>query len=459
MDNYDKYEEEINIFTLLWFVISKWKCILIVAIIGLVLGAGYAVTSSAPSDSATDTESNVVEEESKVSEYNLAKQTYEAGKARVESLERYMTESAIMDINPYELYKGAVTYVIDGEQKKLIGVNACIYSYVYDGALMSDLIEVGPYTTQELEKLIGVNQNGSGSVVLNENTTGQTYIRISIMAQNEQETEALLAKIETSLNDYLNTLQSQNNITMYTFLASEIKTSSSTELAEYQASMRSKYNEEKTNLETYKSAMENKEESVDLQTERGISKTTLIKYSGGGFAGGIVLAVIIWILIYFFCDRLYTVPDRERRFGVKQLGTVYNFEKLKSVDLRIAHKLGGVYSKLPLEEQKKVVLLNIKNELKKIGTIKKVFLVSSLGDALDETLSLKKGLEEAGYLVDGCENIIGRADVLKRVSLCDTAIVIENNKNSRANLIEIEINILKEYVGTILGMVIVENKV
>lgn len=74
-------------------------------------------------------------------------------------------------------------------------------------------------------------------------------------------------------------------------------------------------------------------------------------------------------------------------------------------------------------------------------------LVSSIGETLkDETAFIKTGLEEAGYTVSDCVNIIGRPDVLENAKNYDTAIVFEKKYKSSNNLLVQENSVIKEYI-------------
>lgn len=456
MDNYGKHEDGLDILAALGYLVTKWKSIIIIAIIGLVLGAGYAVISTNEAAVPADNTGMSAEE---TTSYDMAKRTYEESQKRVEMLEEYLAESAYMAINPYDVQRSTISYSVEGLQKELPGVNAAIYSYVIDGALIEDLVKVGPYTEKEVDLLISIEQSPEEFVVLNENSLGQTTFRISIMTGTEKEAKELLDQMKISLDAYIDTLKEQQVITSYEHLSSEVKTVVANVIAEDQSYFREKYNNEKSNLNTYKEKYESEASSANVLTENGgISKGTLIKYGGVGFVGGAVIAIVFWILVCVFDSRLYAITDKEKRFGTKLLASIYNYEKLRGIDLLLGHKLGGVYSKMSLAEQQQVALLNIKTELEKRDTVDKVFLASSWTKSQVEMQFFKTALEEAGYVVVIGNNIIGNAEILKEAALCDVAIIIESNNVSKTALVREEINILNQYVGDVLGLIVVQNK-
>ena len=456
MDNHTT-EREINILAILRFLLTKWKSIFIIAIVGLVLGAGYAAISGY--DGSTPVMETDTNEEDAVA-YNAASQIYEASKQRLATIEKYIAESAFMAIDPYNVYKGTMCYVITGTQSELVGANTELYSFVFDGELKSDLASIGPYTIKDLDILVGIAQNPEEVIVVDSDSLGQITLRVSIMTQSPEEAQELLVQMESLLDAYMKEMQSQQDIISYECVTSEIKEIISTTIAEQQSLLREKYNNEKSNLEIYKDNLNAVKADTPVLTDgSGVSKFELIKYGGVGFVAGIIIAAVIWVLIYLWGSKLYMITDKEGRFGVKQIASIYNFENLNRLDLWLGHKLNGVYSELPLDEQRNVSLLNIKNELKKRDAVKKVFIASSWNAAQQEIQIIKKDLEAEGYIVEFGERIIGNLNALKSAAQCDVSIVIESNNESKTDMVTEEIRVLKQYVDDILGMVIVQNKI
>ena len=175
----------------------------------------------------------------------------------------------------------------------------------------------------------------------------------------------------------------------------------------------------------------------------------------GAFLTGCI-SVGMWIIIYFASGKLYTGPDVERKFRMNALGSVALCNKKNPVDKWIFHKMNGLYSQFSKEEQEKIVLLNIKNELKKNKEIEKVMLISSLGNAISESAQfIKTALERDGFIVSEVVNIIGRTDNLEMAENFDTAIVVENLNQSKINLTEAECSTIKEYIPSVSGIVLV----
>lgn len=452
----NKCEEGLDILAFIKYLFTKWKSIVIIAVIGLLLGAGYGFIS-AQDTQAGSSELSATEKE--LREYEAAKRTYEASEKRVEAVETYVLESAFMEINPYDLHKGTVSYAVESQQKNLQALNTALYSFVADGALVSDLEEVGPYTAVDLGALLQIEQDPDTFVVVSPDGMGKTTLRISIMAKTADEATELMEIIEISVQEYLDQLKSAGQLTGYEQLSSNVKSVVSNSVAEQQSYYREKYSAERSNNSTYKTTLEEKTPAkTEVVLSDGIDKGQLMKYSGAGLIAGIVIAIVLWTLVCIMNDRLYAVTDKEKRFGVKELAKVYNYEKMRGLDLMLGHLFGGVYSRLPVVEQREIALSNIKRELSENENIKKIVLASSLNYEEEELLIFKQALEAAGYEVVVGNGIVGNANLLQSVALCDCAIIIENNHASKSKLVKEEIMILKQYVKNVLGMVVVQKK-
>lgn len=195
-------------------------------------------------------------------------------------------------------------------------------------------------------------------------------------------------------------------------------------------------------------------ESEIFAVETDVAASTILYAVIGAFLGGVASAGV-WFVVFFAGGKLYAVADMERKFRTKVLGTVAVCDKKNPIDIWLFNKMNGLYSHFDKTEQEKIVLLNIKNELNKNDEIKKVMLVSSLGEEIKEAAQfIKTGLEEEGYTVSDCVNVIGRPDVMESAAEYDAAIVVENTTKSSTKLVAEENDVIKEYMNNGLYMVL-----
>lgn len=449
--SYDKYEEEVSIVKLFWYCVKHWKSIIAIGIIGLILGCGYAFISV----SGAETDEITIEDVSL--EQSVSKELYQFSEERFNNVQEYIEDSRLLELDAYHLFKGSTTLNITAPLQNLEAIEGYVTSYALNGALFNELEEeTGLYNTKDLLYLVECTCYGADAITTGENQQGQMSAVVSVLAKTEKEAGILLEQMNVSLISGIENVKDSYSIISVKAVNMSVVGATSTWLAEKQDLIRSKVSTERDALESSKSMLEDTEKVVPSD-ENDISKKSLIKYGGVGFVGGVVIGFVLWILVFFCSGKLFAVFDVENRFMIKFLGSIHNLEKRNVIDRWISQKGKGVYSSLSLEEQRKIALLNIKNELKKINNVQKVFLVSSQGAKISEAEMLKEELKIAGYQVQGCDNVIGRSDVLAQMKPNDAVIVMENEEKSKVDLVEAEISALKEYVNNVLGIVIVGN--
>ena len=453
---YDKYEEEFSLFGLIWFWVSRWKSIVAVALVGLILGCGFVV-ATAPQSNTTES----TEYEASI-RYQMADDLSEFSSDRLDNLGDYVVDTKLLDIDAYDLYRGSITFKVQASQTELEAVYGALYAFLNNGEMYANVADAtGLYSERDLASLVGCSafrSNATGAV--DADSLSSLTLAITVLGADEAEAKTLLQQVETQLGAYTAELQQVYNIVAFAVVDTSVVNATAKNLAEYQDELRNKYSAEKDKLKTHKAALSEALAAEDIPeaTEAGIDKGDLVKYGGVGFGAGLILALLVWGLLYLFGDKLYAVDKMEERLQMKSLGTIYDTKKLNPIDRAIAQKRGDVYCALPVEEQRKVVLLNIKNELKKTAAIEKVYLVSSFGEKLAEAALLKTELAAAGYVVVGCSNVIGRADLLEQMNKTDAVVVLENKDFSKTSLMEAEVALLKEYVDNVLGFVVIGGK-
>ena len=454
---YDKYEEEINIFSLIWYWASHWKSIVAVALIGLIIGCGFAVMTAPESISA---ETGTTESTELSTEEQIASELQMFNEERMESLQEYVASTGLLEIDPYNLYRGSLTYKIETPQESIGAVYGAIYSYFNNGMLYTELSEAtGLYTPTDYANLTGYTVYGVNESKVINTSEGEMTFAITVLGKDYEEASFLLAQMEKSIVSYTEQLKSSYTITENRVVDTAVSKGISTALADYQDTIRKKFTSEKEIRNNYTTAYGDlqQETSVDATTSE-LSKTTVLMYGAVGLVVAFVLALFVWGLIYLFGDKLYAVDKPENKFGLKPLGSIQDTQKMNVIDRFIARKRGSVYVSLPIEEQRKVVSLNIKNELKKLSSLGTVYIVSSLGEKFAEAEHVKAELEKAGYKVCGCHNVIGRSDVLEQMNPNDAVVIFENKDTSKVSLLEAELTLVKEYVDNVLGIVLVGGK-
>ncbi|MGN1157352.1 MAG: hypothetical protein ACI4TK_14345 [Agathobacter sp.] len=457
---YEGYEEGINFIDMLWFCVSRWKSIVAIGLIGLILGCGFSILKSPENTINIEDQGN--ENGDAAYELELTEQLVTLTEQRLLEIQNYVENSKLMKINPYDLYQGTISYRINALQGELDAINDTLYSFVKNGKLAEQLEnETGLYESKDLSQMMSFVQNGADVVAITDmNTPGQISVTITLLGKTQGETEILLAQTQKAIDLYLNELKGEYNVNNFSVLEMTVVNTQSTVLAEYQDKIRTKIYNEQQSLRGYMSVLKEVDDiDIFAQTEyQGINKKEMVLYGGIGFVVGCFIAIAVWILLFCMGQKLCSISNLEVKFNVKQFGTIQELKKLNIIDRWIAKKRGKIYGALSVEEQRNLVFFNVMNEIKKKDTIKKICLISSLNDCMEEASLLKENLESEGFVVEKYSNIIGNTMALKKVMMCDAAIVLENKDVSKTILVQEEINLLKEHVDNVLGLILVNGK-
>lgn len=467
--NYE-YEEEINLITLFLYALKHWRRILIGLLIGGLFGAGLAAAGSLLEKRSDVVEGTLEEAEAASSGYvrlQLAEEMCSTIESNMDALATHMRESRLMQMDPYDMYQGSLVYRVEAPVKNLESIRTAVEAYAMEGALYQELEkDLGFYSVSDLEQLNSVLTADESTVEMKVpnpgNDAGVLCDVITIKAQTEEEASQLLAQAADSLDVYIKSLDRAYGVKAYDVQSMAVIAIQDMDLAEYQDNIRLRADLERETLSTFEKELAAAKASVESVAEEpseepnreGVSVKTMALYAVVGSFLGCAAVIGYYSLAFLLGGKLCAVSNPEGAYGVPVLGRVHDLSELKGLDLWIAQKLCGIYSGLPKAEQLKIVLLNIKNQLQKIDAVQTVLLVSSLGDAVPEAELLKTGLEATGYEVLGCENVIGRADVLEQASRCQAAVVIESFTDSKAALVKEEVEVLRQYLGQVVGMIV-----
>jgi len=432
-----EYEEEIDLVKLIWFCMSKWKSIISCVLIGAVLGGTIAVAASNISFSKEKNISIYTDEyiDEKIAE--LQENNAEIATQAVTHAMNMIEESKLIGIDPYNMYVGSLNMFAFTSLENLTVIESAFRAFNTDEALYNELLKTfDSYNKKDLQKLVWLSASNQSAEDINHHIG-----TITAYGSSEDEVDQLLKEADRIVKDYLESFSRYNDAPYYS-VKSDITLTEHNAIADYQKEL---YD----NLIKAISTQETMMNSID----DGVSIAVYIVF--GALLAGCV-SVGIWIIVFFTCGKLYTVSDIEKKFRVKLFGSVSVCDSKNPLDKWLFQKINGLYSEFSEEEQQKIILLNIKNELKKNENMKRVMLVSSLGESVKESAQfIITELEEADYTVSEFMNIIGRTDNLEKTEDYDTVIIVEDKNESKTNLTAIECSTIKEYISSVSGLVLV----
>lgn len=475
MEKKQKLEIDIELKDLFWEVIRNWRIIICCMLVGgILLGAVSYVQSykAANATVATPTvtaktpeevmaELNIDELERVISAVQL--------KAQIDAKSQYISESVLMQINPFEKNSVSLEYIFDGAEA--LRAMESYANWIENGEFLADSdAEDAMYKSE----LVSVSTNMEAGVLF-----------VTITHVDEASCVMLANEVKEALSAYTNTLTNQG-IGFECRLLSELQgISVDEELHAYQDAYLKACIDDQDKLKKMKADMNGNQVKVYLHLERDVfdrggeeekaeAEDTVVtppaepkKVSVSmskviiGMILGAVLAVVYIFLRYLLCGTIRVPGEMEVLYGVDLLGTVREEEKKKAafaaVD-KVIWKLEHAKEKRgSREEELKLAAASIAIQCQKYDFDTIYVTGTNLSNVAQETLeALSKEVAARGIKVASGVDVSENAESLLVASKVGNIVLVEKKRTSAYK------NILKcvRACGTnhiqVLGSIIVE---
>lgn len=454
-DNYDMDEMEIDLIDFLFYLLRRWKSLVVMILLGAILGSAFYVVKTTKSSNAAvedyqpdaDTEANM----------KLAAQYRKLYDQQMD----YNEHSIVMQMDPNQVYEGTLTYYLAaGEQTELL--EQLYTNVINDENVVAELKEAVGLTCddQYVKELLScttsrdtVDENrsltGSGSTVNDVQTTvtGNQVVDSVITYQIayldketcEKMTEVLQNAIEPTTQEYQtmygsytwNKLQTIVTVTVDQNYLDQQRTSAT--LVDNYLTKLTKLEDafSDTEMTYYQTVyLEAEQEAEGVQTsdpQNGISVKDLIKWLVVGIFGFVVL----WGAYYFFkylLDPSIKTLDEVKNMNISIIGHVENETEHPNLIERLEQKKNGPSD---IVEYLAAAIEALPGE--------KVLLC--VDPAVEEEKQLGTALEQTAGKLHVVASVHGDADALEQAKHADGVILcVRLGKTSRKELIrELEV--------------------
>ncbi len=450
-------EREISVSELCWYIISKWKVLVIGMVVGALLLGAYGAYKAFNDDGASTTMENLTPEEQE--EVQALIEDYEFYESEVERIDN----NYLMNLDYNYVYRCLLTYYIDTD-----------YSYNYMEVQENYATElVSMYKTYVLSeevrnKIMELNIEGLESIdlsyILNTSNEGN-IIKIAVYASKDECVEiagVLCEAIEEYYDvatEYVGTHKliqiSYDTIEVYN---ENIKNRQSM-LTSYTKGLLDKITATKTTMsKSQVSAFEKAIADIDETSDSTSSSDTVTetitslvnkKYIVMGAFCGIVVAAVIIIVLFMAGKKIKSVSELDQVYGVEVLGKVlkdntsckYAMKKINKISTNEAEAI-----------QKKYVTETILNKCNQNG-ITEVAFCSTVSGLTEEFADTIKVLKDAGISSKCATNINNDSEALNAAVASKNVIIIEKLNVTTKNNISAEVETCDKLDINIVGMV------
>lgn len=421
-------ETRVIYFSDLFFaVLYAWRKILIVALAFAVLFGGVQTVrmlrtrNAAPAELSAATLEQIADLEEKIETYQI----------QLSSLEYYLSESVLMNMNPYQVYNTSADIYVEAETPEAAAAVIWAYqSYLLSETALSDFLQNSGVNTAYPIELV------SFQVV--ENTSNM--LTVSIAYSDAQGAQQILSALLDSLDSA--TLQISKDVAEHTVSITAHPT-----IMRNNQTLLKQQNDYQTTLETLESNIKAAEKEITtLSTPAAAEKPTspIIAATIGAFLGFAVVACFVWVH-HFATDKVYSARTLKNRTGIKVLGCVPSPSKRNRIDKWLCK----LEKRACHPEQAATAAATVRNYC---GNTKQL-LISGHYD--EQALAVvQEALVQAGITITCCGNLLHSVEALQALPSCDAVLLVETCKKSTYTDIEATMQLITDQDKQILGCVL-----
>lgn len=327
------YEREIDLKDLLFFVLRKWRIVLLTALILAVLTGGYKLGKGLLEQQNGDHIASIEKQfESDKKDYLQNKDTYESSiknlTANIQYEEEYQENSILQKIDPYKKWVASADVFVkmeDTKQENSVNVfdtdpaDSVLKAYesaVKKGNEIQNLSKEKGLDLTYLNELIRVNPDYQSNM-----------LTITATDTDESGAQEILDVILKNLQDKYSDVQQNLGEHSIVIMNQNLSTKVDQDLAKNQKSRMENLSSMRKSLEDTEAKLEDLKEpkAPAALSGRGLIKLG-IKYGVLGGVGGGFLVCFFACILFCLNSRVYNSDEIKARFEIKILG---NFVKVK----------------------------------------------------------------------------------------------------------------------------------
>lgn len=458
-NNYANYEEEIDLIDLLFYLLRRWRPIMLAALLLAVILGAYKVTTGAREQQNTELVQEAKDRyEAEKAAYEQTKDGYERDIASllksIETQDTYLENSVLMKIDPFAKSVARADIAVSvntmmTEPEILISDPADAYVKAYASALKSgrDMEQIG--------KELGIEANYIDELIVVDSDYASNTVSVSVSATDPEMADKILEQLLKRIPEQQEEIGEKMGLHEIQVLNRSMDIVMDMDLANTQKAESDRYT-------SYQKALTDKKKALKDLSEpsvpESISKKVLVKngakYALIGAIAGIVLVSGGFGVCYLVGGKLHTAEELERRYGVKVLGVLPSTDKkrLGSAIDQLIRKLSGEDRRKSESELVIRSSLSIRNRIETgktvliTGTVEKEYL-----DGLRK--QFEQQLPELHWISgEDMTECVKTVKTLKEKA--DGVLLVEAREKTKCVKLEEEVKTVREFGCEILGSIL-----
>lgn len=491
-------EVQIDLMTLLHYILRKWRSIIVVMLIVAVAANLYSVKKSMAEAASVSTAEEEVDIEKQIEnakdeltadeleQVERVYSMYEYNSQLYQENKEYLEKSVLMQLNPNEIPTVMLNYQFKKDQadEELSNIFTMYENALLDEDTCTAIMQVfgEEYANTSVRELISVTdtENGQNSDIIKlQNDKNSGILSIQIYAGSEEQCEQVAEIVKKRVMEY--TEQSQQIFGTYTVnaISEQYYISSDSNLNMQKSDAVNAVNDAYTALKNISSGLSEKQmtyynllvkESKDQtlvkeDTEETENMTANVQYISMkfimiGLLAGMFLAVCWYAVVYIMTQTVKDVDEVKIITNLPVFGTVLGSNENGKRNI-IDRWIDSWFAHDKKSENNELLLTRISHEVAMLaGQKDKRNLLVACSES-DQNLkkqadSLVEKLRELGMNVTSTDSLVSdNTEVLKQLESADSAVFVEQLMKSERNQIREAVELCRRCQVEVLGSVIV----
>ena len=471
--NTETYEQEIDLKDLFFYLLYRWRLLLLAALVGAAALAGVKVVKE--KSAGADEEIGITSDyQQLLDEYETEKQMLEQSveqiQASINAQNQYILTAPYMQINPYEEYYGTADFLVETQGKSAEGeMRNLIQAYknaLTNGAYLNQFAKSQDLEVRYVRELLSVSGND-----MTDGAIGSTYMWMDALDERSHQgiltvsvigpDEKLVNTILDGLNDEVLLLQDELGTSIAAHSIQQLRTGVVTQVDTNALDRQQKIRNCVTTLD--KNLTDTEKTLKDLKKPdssevtvpaSGVNKKDVVKYAILGFLAGGFVVVVCLGGYYIMNDKVTSEKEIKNRFATKELGTFSRVPKKRAFGFIDAwlRRLAGDDIYVEDDAVYDMIEANIRNYA---GEKKHLLITGMAAEATMERVSGKLNADLSGFHLETGRDMISRAAVRRQLAACEGIVLVEEKGVSRYSLVQQELELAKDMGIEVLGVIVV----
>lgn len=486
MDNRD-VEKVISLRELFWQIVMAWRFWIISGIIFAVLISGMHYVKGMKTYHAEVAQQKAAEELEELTEEVEASSSTDFTKDELQQIQdaksikkameksrKYLKNSVLMNIDPYQEKALVMQYYIDSnyswninqdiESDYTSAVTAAYAEYVKSGAITSEIKkELGlDLDERYIEELISVDE-------LEAEVKSNSILSVQVVYTDEEILNEMATVVEACIEGQTSVISDTVGSHTLKLLSENVVTQTDSELAAQQSVAQTQLSNYRNQLNALTNVMSEEqlaelditvaadtledETDTDVVVQAPPTKPSYsIKYLILGFLVGVFL-VVLWVCAkVIFSSTLQNSEELSDLYGVRLLGCIRKEEKVSKIDEFLLNLKNRRRKKISREAAENILISNLELACR-AENIQKIFLTGTEIEHVEKAwiTAFTEKMQNVGIEVVYGENVCYSAAALREAVEIGTVVLLEQSNQSIYDEISKEMKMLKEQNVRILG--------